>query len=216
MNKKTKKLFISVALITIISVIFYIAINERTNKLLASTADARIKARITSLSNNCIIDIMLDNPALTELIDIETDMDGNVSAVKANSVRLNLLSYKTAECIQKELDIMQQQDISINWLALFGSDLFSGMGPSITVNVKPIGNVETKYISEFASAGINQTRHRIYLEIKCNVSVIMPAGDKNTEIISQVMVSECIVVGEVPNSYVYVDETDKMLNLIPD
>lgn len=216
MHKKHKKFFIGLSIISITLIIFYIAINRRANLLLASTADAQIKANITSMSNNCVIDIMLENESLTDLIDIETDAAGNVSAVKANSVRLNLLSYKTAERIQNQLDKLQHQDISINWLALFGSDLFSGMGPSITVNVKPIGSVETKYISEFISAGINQTRHRIYLEIKCNVSVIMPAGDKNTEIISQVMVSECIVVGEVPNSYVYVDETDKMLNLIPD
>ena len=96
------------------------------------------------------------------------------------------------------------------------SDLFSGMGPSVTVYVSPIGNVSTAYVSEFVSAGINQTRHRIYLEIICDVAIVMPAGNHDTQILTPIIVSECIVVGQVPNSYVYVDETDKMLNLIPD
>ena len=67
-----------------------------------------------------------------------------------------------------------------------------------------------------ASAGINQTRHRIYLELSCDVYILMPSGSKRVSVAAQVVVSECLIVGVVPNSYVYVDDTDKMLNLIPD
>ncbi len=215
MKRKKRKFLVFVMIIIILFVSAYIIIDKRANSLLASTAEAKLRARITGLSNKCVIDSMAENPDFSNLILIENDNSGKVSSVRANSVRMNLLSYKTAEKMQIGLNTLQQQDISINWLALFGSDLFSGMGPSITIKVQPIGSVETAYISEFISAGINQTRHRIYLEVKCSVTVVMPAGDMNMNITSQVVVSECIVVGEVPNSYVYVDETDKMLNLIP-
>ena len=115
-----------------------------------------------------------------------------------------------------QLDTTAQQEVSIRLTTLLGSNIFSGTGPKISVKIQPIGSVKAAYISEFASAGINQTRHRIYLELSCDVYILMPSGSKRVSVAAQVVVSECLIVGVVPNSYVYVDDTDKMLNLIPD
>ena len=203
-HRRRKKLFVIIAAITAAAAVtVYVTVEQRANELLAETADARIKAKITGLANECVL-------------DVETNTEGVVSYVKANSVKMNALAHSTSKEMQKKLDELSEQSIYIKWTALFGSDLFSGMGPSVGIQVQPIGNVETAYISEFASAGINQTRHRIYLEIKNDIAVVMPGGSKRVEVRTQIVVSECIVVGVVPNSYVYVDDTDKMLNLIPD
>ena len=118
--------------------------------------------------------------------------------------------------MQRQLDTAAQQEVSIRLTTLLGSNVFSGTGPKISVKIRPIGSVRAAYISEFASAGINQTRHRIYLELSCDVYIIfMPSGSKRVSVAAQVVVSECLIVGG-SSSYVYVDDTDKMLNLIPD
>ena len=216
-HRSRKRLFVIIAAITAAAAVtVYVTVEQRANELLAETADARIKAKITGLANECVLDVVAQNADFMDLIKVETNTEGVVSYVKANSVKMNALAHSTSKEMQKKLDELSEQSIYIKWTALFGSDLFSGMGPSVGIQVQPIGNVETAYISEFASAGINQTRHRIYLEIKNDIAVVMPGGSKRVEVRTQIVVSECIVVGVVPNSYVYVDDTDKMLNLIPD
>lgn len=216
MNTKKKLKFCFLILIVLVLFFIVSSVDARANLLLSSTAEAKIRARVAALANQCVIDAVALNKDFTSLINISTDVDGNVSHVQANSVLLNSLAYNAAKFLQKQLDELGTQEVSIKWSALLGSDLFSGMGPSVAISVQPIGNVTTRYISEFISAGINQTRHRMYLEIGCEVTIVIPTGNNNVNIVSQVVVSECLIVGKVPNSYIYVDEFDKMMNLIPD
>lgn len=63
------------------------------------------------------------------------------------------------------------------------------------------GDLETDLRSEFTSSGINQTLHRIYLEIKCNVVILTPVETIEEQIVNQVLLAEGVIVGEVPNSY---------------
>ena len=64
-----------------------------------------------------------------------------------------------------------------------------------------IGNVETNLRSEFSSAGINQTLHRIYLEIKCNVTILTPFETIEEQIVNQVLLIEGVIIGEIPDTY---------------
>ena len=63
------------------------------------------------------------------------------------------------------------------------------------------GNLDTELKSEFVAAGINQTLHKIYLEVKCNVSILTPFETIEEQIVNQVLLAEGLIVGEVPNSY---------------
>jgi len=80
--------------------------------------------------------------------------------------------------------------------------LFAAGGPKINVRVIPTGSVETDFESEFVSAGINQTRHRIYLEVKTTVGIVVPFTDKKTEITTRIPVAETVIIGDVPEFYI--------------
>lgn len=216
MSRKRKRILVLMVSFIILFVAVFITMENRANALLADTADAVIRARITRLANDCVLKTVSENSEFVDLVSIQTNQEGVVSYISANSLKMNALAYNTSSSMQESLDSLSAQDIYIKWTALFGSELFSGMGPSVGIQVQPIGSVKTAYISEFTSAGINQTQHRIYLEVKNNISIVMPAGSKSVEVVTQIVVSECLIVGVVPNSYVYVDEMDSMLNLIPD
>lgn len=64
-----------------------------------------------------------------------------------------------------------------------------------------IGNVETELVSQFSHAGINQTLHRIYLNVKCKVTILTPFNTIEESIANQVLISEAVIVGEVPSNY---------------
>ncbi len=84
---------------------------------------------------------------------------------------------------------------------LSGVRAFSGMGPEVKVKLINSGTVETKVRSEFESTGINQTIHRIYLDVFCRVSILTPYNVIDRDISNEVMLAENVVVGLVPSTY---------------
>lgn len=79
--------------------------------------------------------------------------------------------------------------------------LLAGRGPGVKIRISSIGTVETDLRSEFTAQGINQTLHRIYLEVKCNVNILTPFHDIEKQITNQVLLAENIIVGNIPNTY---------------
>ncbi len=69
------------------------------------------------------------------------------------------------------------------------------------ITISSIGNVETDLRSEFTAQGINQTLHRVYLQVKCNVNILTPFDNSSREITNQVLLMENVIVGNIPNTY---------------
>lgn len=82
-----------------------------------------------------------------------------------------------------------------------GFKLLAGKGPGIPIRISTIGNVETDLKSEFTSQGINQTMHRVYLQVVCEVSILTPYEDITQKITNQVLIAENVIVGKIPNTY---------------
>ena len=82
-----------------------------------------------------------------------------------------------------------------------GLKILSGRGPGVKIRISCIGNVETDLKSEFISQGINQTLHKIYIDIECNVSLLSPFKDLDESVNVQVLLSETIISGDIPESY---------------
>lgn len=95
-----------------------------------------------------------------------------------------------------------------------GFKLLAGRGPGINIRITPIGNVETDLKSEFITQGINQTLHRIYLQVNCQVEILTPFKDIAKDISNQVLLMENIIVGHIPETYYDLDglnpESDAM------
>ena len=69
------------------------------------------------------------------------------------------------------------------------------------IRISSIGSVETDLKSEFSSQGINQTLHRVFLDVKCKVAILTPFQDIKKEITNQVLLIENVIVGNIPDTY---------------
>ncbi len=87
--------------------------------------------------------------------------------------------------------------------------MFSGIGPSVNLKISSAGDVETDLRSEFISQGINQTLHRIYLQINSKVKILTPIKILHEEISNQVLLAEHVIVGEIPSTYYNFDRLDE-------
>ncbi len=79
--------------------------------------------------------------------------------------------------------------------------MLAGRGPGVKITITSVGDVETDLRSEFTAQGINQTLHRVYLQVKCNVNILTPFDNISREITNQVLLMENVIVGNIPNTY---------------
>lgn len=56
------------------------------------------------------------------------------------------------------------------------------------------------YESKFESAGINQTRHKIYLKVEAKVRAVVPFQNKEIDVYCEIPVAETIIVGKIPST----------------
>ena len=78
-----------------------------------------------------------------------------------------------------------------------------------------MGAVIPRFDTEFQTAGINQTRHKVLLTLTATVRLVIPTGSSKMEASTQMAVAESIIVGQVPESFVDLNEDSDMLDLIP-
>lgn len=160
----------------------------------------RAKSIATLISNEQATEVMKQH-TYDELYSIEKDNNGNITMIKSNIIPINEIISDVAIKIQEEINKRGRENIEIALGSFTGFKLLAGRGPGIKIVISSIGNVETNLKSEFSSQGINQTLHRVYLEVKCEVSILTPFKDLKQNIVNQVLLMENVIVGNTPNTY---------------
>lgn len=192
-----------------------IAMEQNLSQTMLDMAFARAYSMAVETINRAVKQAMGQGVTYEELIDAQMDAQGRVSMLRANTMRMNELASQTALLAERELGSAENQIVEIPLGAALGVSFLSGFGPRLEVQILPVGAVHTSFDTEFETAGINQTRHKIFLNLRATVSLIVPTGSQLVEVTSTVPIAESIIVGEVPESFVDVNNEEDMLNLIP-
>ena len=192
-----------------------IAMEQNLSQTMLDMAFARAYSMAVETINRAVKQAMGQGVTYEELIDAQMDAQGRVSMLRANTMRMNELASQTALLAERELGSAENQVVEIPLGAALGVSFLSGFGPRLEVQILPVGAVHTSFDTEFETAGINQTRHKIFLNLRATVSLIVPTGSQLVEVTSTVPIAESIIVGEVPESCVDVNNEEDMLNLIP-
>ena len=125
--------------------------------------------------------------------------------IRANTVKQHELASKVVLACNKKLDEFGEVGVKIPIGYITNNSFFYKMGPEITVKMKQVGAITTHYESVFESAGINQTRHKIYLIVEAKMRVIVPMKSKDVDVICEVPVTDTIIVGKVPSTAINLD-----------
>lgn len=136
-----------------------------------------------------------------ELISFVYDENGKIRALRTNPIRINRLKAMLTECINKELITAQPEEVGVSLGTLTGIGYFYGSGEELTFSVKPMGMAETRLISTFKSAGINQTVHSITLEVVTDISPLIPGFTEKISVKTEFVIAQTVIVGEVPDTF---------------
>ena len=145
--------------------------------------------------------IVMEKYKYEDISNVVKDEQGNVKMIQMNIVTVNAITSDVALKIQEGLENYNCEEFSIKLGTFTGTKILSGRGPNIPIKMSTIGNVETDLVSQFSHAGINQTLHRIYLNVNCKVTILTPFDTIEENIKNQVLIAEAVIVGEVPSTY---------------
>lgn len=150
------------------------------------------------------------NIEYSDIVKIERSEEGKLIGITTNIQKINCLKSSLSNAIANELDKDEIKKIRIPLGTILGTELFSGSGPMINIKIFITGNIVANFESELSEAGINQTKHRIILNVEVNISAIMPGYPVETKVKTNVTIAETVIVGEVPKVYAAAEPTKRI------
>ncbi len=212
-RSKRKKLFVALLIISAIIAAVCIFIKSNVNPMIVTISNERIRALTTDAVSSSVLDVMSENSSV-EYLKVTRDDKQNIKSVDMNTAAINDLAQKITLSAQKRINEIGNDGIKIPVGSLSGVTLFTGLGPDINIKIYLVGSTQTQIISMFTSAGINQTLHRLYINIAGSVAVAVPGLPSTIKTSTQVLMSEMIIVGEVPPTYLHSSTVGDMLDLV--
>lgn len=212
-----KNIFLNFVLLMITIVVTFNTITSYIEPTIVELCNVRAESLGISISNEVVEEVMRDIGYL-DLIILDRNVEGKILALRANVIEMNRIASEISMGIQEKNDELEATYIKIPIGNFTGNSLLAGHGPSIQVKIIPTGTVNIEFKTEFISTGINQTRHRVYLEIKMKMGIVAPFTSKRVEVINEVNVAETVLIGEVPETYYNLEgvedlTTDDTLNM---
>ena len=205
---KPRRLLRIAAVLFILLAALYLFLERNLTQVILDTAYTRAHAIAVETMNEAVQKTLTPAVGYEELIRVHTDNLGKVTMLQANTVRMNELAVSIALAAQDALSMRDESTISVPLGAALKAPFLSSFGPRIPVRLVPVGAVNASFATEFESAGINQTRHRLLVEVKVNMTMLLPVGKVTYPVTGQVNLAETILIGNVPESYTDIIDTD--------
>ncbi len=195
-------LLFRMSIIPLVMFIALIFLDSKIRPIVKSVSSYQAKVYATIAINDAIKDALAsENITYDKIVNVTFGENGEVSSIQTNMVALNLIKAKLTNTVSKRIAELEQQTIRVPIGTLLGGELFSGRGPRVEFRIIPAGFAQSQIKNYFDSAGINQTRHQIFLEMNVTITAIVPGYSVSTEVITNVCLAETVIVGVVPGSF---------------
>lgn len=200
-RKRKIKLYlpIIITIFILFNLIFYF-FDSRILPGVIQISESMLKAKAVDTISQTSVDLFDEEFNYDEMVLIEKDSEGTINLIRTNTVKLNALTSKLSLRCNEELQAMGSVGVKVPLGWATDQSLFYNLGPKITVKMEPIGNIQTSYESKFESAGINQTRHKIYLNVDVTIRAMLPLHSQEIQVSCQIPISETIIVGKIPST----------------
>jgi len=197
-SKKSKRfVFLSVAAVFLLFLASaFIFLNDISSQIAVSDACDIVTVKVS----RTIAELFEEKDYDADwFVSFEKSENGEVSAVSCNMSRINSLS---AEILSRTVDSTKNNTITVSIPLgnLTGISLLMGRGPKIPVKILMLTSSRVEFNNNLTSAGINQTKHQINIEVIVDVDVLLPWGTESSQVHTAVLIADTVVVGDVPET----------------
>jgi sporulation protein YunB len=200
-NTKKNKFRLISALLIVLTLYFLIDANLRP--YIKSMATATAENLAVQSIDQAVADVLTtEKIEYSDLAIVEKNTNGIITAIKIDTVKANILKSKIGIEIQNRIAQIRGHKVSVPFGSLFGKEYLAGRGPYICIEISMSGIANSKIVNKFESAGINQTLHRIMLDITAKIYVVLPNNTSFTTVKTNICIAETVIVGSVPNTII--------------
>lgn len=156
---------------------------------------------VTQQINNAVAEIMAEGNYVGDyFVTFEKTESGEVTAISSNMAKINALS---AEILDRVVGATENHTLTVKIPAgnLTGVSLLMGRGPDVPVQIIVLTSSRVEFNNSIVTAGINQTKHQINLEVIVDIDILIPWESESAQVITEVMIADTVIVGKVPETY---------------
>lgn len=193
--------FIIVLLLSVL--LIYIVVDRNLRPTVIAIAKSQANLLVNdAVSRSVQQKIAEKNVRYQDMIEIHKDSAGRIVMMQANTVGINQLATDITMEVDRQLRLLEQEELKVSLGQAMGSHILANYGPRINVSILPVGSVNVLVTDKFESTGINQIRHQISLDIKTKVRIAIPFYENDIDIHTIVPLTESVIVGDVPDTWV--------------
>ncbi len=201
-NRRSRRRLLLVTLFALV-VGFLLFTRLTVAPVVQELAKTRVANRASYIINEAIeTQLQNENIDYDTIVFLEKDRNGAVTALKTNINEINRLKTQILSMVDELLLDLDINEVGLPLGSLILPEFFSGTGPKLPVKVMSVSTADASFRNSFSEAGINQTAHRIDMEVTITMTILTPVGTEDVTVKSTVVVAETVIVGTVPGSYV--------------
>ncbi len=187
-------MFLFVASVSIFAFIMY-----RLQPVFKEYGSAYANNMANSIVNSAVSEVFADDK-YSKLTKYNTNAD-SMQIIETDTVEINRLKSEIGQKIRGKIKESKSEVVTVPLGSAFNVYFLSGLGPEIPVRIYPVSVVKTDFKDEFVSAGINQVKHKLYLEVTMQMSFVGFAFSQKETITSKALIFETVIVGDTPQYY---------------
>ena len=187
-----------------VSVILLLCIDLFIRPTLMTMLDYKCRTVAERIISDAVFGQLSGEGDLGNVMTFTFGNDGSIAAVSADQAKINGYKALINEAVNDGIDSIRNETVGISVGTLTGLAFLYGMGSQLVFNIEPQGKAETKLVSSFKHSGINQTIHSIILEVDAEMSPMMPGFSQTVEVSYDILLSQTVIVGNVPEQYSYI------------
>ena len=166
-------------------------LQHQLRPLVEAAARAQAANALTAVIDRAIAaDLAERDVDYGDFVTIQRDASGAITAMTTDMAALNQLRAQLVAQILSALEGVDASEIRIPLGSLVDSELVWARGPELRVRALRVGTVSAEFRSDFSQAGVNQTLHRIELEVAVPVTLILPGGQTELTVETGLRVAE--------------------------
>lgn len=193
-----KCVFSYVLLLTVIIIAVLVLFIHKT---IMTHINELIRYKCSELVNNMIYETISELGDQGELYRIIRDEKGSINSVCADTDKLNILQNELRNGLNRRLASDRYNELVITLGDLTDITYFSGRGFELHIGFQQTGTANTEIITEFTSAGVNQTRFKASIIISAEFKALSPYGNDPITVTQEYVAADEVIVGAVPSFY---------------
>ncbi len=200
MKKPKKTTFIKIAAYIIVFAVVFCSLFMSSGRIMREYALKNYNAVITSVTYDAFDSVLSGGlKDFSSLVKIDKNSDGEIIYIGTDSFGVNKIASEISKAAQKLLNEKTKEGVGIPLGAFTGIRILSGFGQKVRMKLLSVSAVKTEIVSSFTQAGINQTRHTLTLNLRCETSLV--ARPVTETVVNEValLIYDNLIVGKVPS-----------------